>query len=78
MTGRNWNNTGLSRYVYDIIPGQAITPQIVITARINGKYSTINSEYYRGIDSERELFRISGSDEISDTELHSTIKNLIK
>jgi len=55
MTGRNWNNTGVSRYVYDIIPGQAITLQIVITARINGKYSTINSEYYRGIDSEREL-----------------------
>lgn len=78
MTGRNWNNTGVSRYVYDVIPGQAITPQIVITRRVNGKYSTINSEYYRGIDSERELLRIAGSDEISDPELHSTIKNLIK
>jgi len=65
MTGKSWNNTGLSRYVYENFPGEAATPQIVVTER---EYYSITGSItsYRGIKNERILTRKIGLDEIKE------------
>lgn len=35
-TGRNWLNTGVRKYVWEDIPGEAATPQVLIVERVSG------------------------------------------
>lgn len=63
ITGKSWNGLGLNRYVYTEIPGEATTPQILITVR---EYIPIKGRRvsYRGIANEKLLVRKVGLDEI--------------
>ena len=61
VAGRGWLNTGLTRYVYGALPGQAATPQVILVQR------RVTSERgNRAITHERVLLRRIGLDEIVD------------
>lgn len=55
MTGRNWANIGLLKYVYEGLRGIAATPQVLLVDR-----RLINDETGTRVDSEQVLVRASG------------------
>lgn len=64
MTGNSWSNTGLIKYMYNQIPGEASTPQILVTRR---SFLNINNQeraVYRGLKNENLLVRKIGVQEI--------------
>lgn len=59
--GRGWFNQGLLRYVFDDLPGEAGTPQILVLDRV-----AVRDADSRTIESERVLVRKVGLQEIDD------------
>ena len=62
MAGRNWLNAGVRRYVWEDIPGEATTPQVLVLERTVGDPSAAGIQY--GIHGERLVVRKVGADEI--------------
>lgn len=62
MAGRNWMNAGVRAYVWEDIPGEATTPQVLLLEREVGDVSAAGIQY--GIHSERLVVRKVGADEI--------------
>ncbi|MBW3570917.1 MAG: hypothetical protein KY467_07415 [Gemmatimonadetes bacterium] len=62
MAGRNWMNAGVRRYVWEEIPGEAATPQVLLVERVVGDVSASGIQY--GVHGERLVARKVGADEI--------------
>lgn len=62
MAGRNWMNAGVRRYVWEEIPGEAATPQVLVLERVVGDVTTSEIQY--GVQGERLVVRKVGADEI--------------
>lgn len=62
MAGRNWMNAGVRRYVWEEVPGEAATPQVLVLERVIGDVSTRGIQY--GVQGERLVVRKVGADEI--------------
>ncbi|MBW3630223.1 MAG: hypothetical protein KY464_13105 [Gemmatimonadetes bacterium] len=62
MAGRNWMNAGVRRYVWEEIPGEASTPQVLVVERAVGDVAARGIQY--GTQGERLVVRKVGTDEI--------------
>lgn len=62
MAGRNWMNAGVRRYVWEEIPGEAATPQVLVLERVVGDVDASGIQY--GVRGERLVVRKVGADEI--------------
>lgn len=59
LSGRGWLNTGVIKYVYDDLPGEAATPQVIVLERSVRRTPTV------AIEHEAVVFRRVGLDEIT-------------
>lgn len=64
MAGRNWLNSGVRRYVWEEIPGEAATPQVLVVERFVGDPAPAAQGIQYGIKDERIIIRKVGADEI--------------
>lgn len=62
MAGRNWLNAGVRAYVWEDVPGEATTPQVLLLERVVGDATAAGIQY--GIHGERLVTRKVGADEI--------------
>lgn len=64
LAGRNWLNMGVRRYVWEELPGEAATPQILIVERFVGNPAPTARGIQYVIRDERLVTRKVGAEEI--------------
>ena len=71
IAGRNWNNTGVIRYVWEDLPGEAATPQVLIV-----RHRLLIAPQMRVFESPQLLTRKVGVDEIRRWNEHFQLRDV--
>lgn len=74
LVGNSWANVGLEKYVWEEMPGPAVTPQIVIIRRNVSTPNNSNGAYR--IQDEEVVARIKGSKEIRNADAKSLMSGV--
>ncbi len=71
IAGRNWNNTGVMRYVWQDFPGEAATPQVLVV-----RHRLLVAPQLRAFQAPRLLARKVGVEELMRWEEHFRLRDI--